>query len=411
MTSIEQAGGEELYYRLSAARSLSGGSTKVIMLERTVGSNEDTDENSASDITIFNRLVRDARRVAHQVIDPMIPPNLTMLDSLIAVNFRQQGIHANLYFSEIVDLKTGAVLASSQTTEIGRRNRNVFLYEYDSENRLAYRVHTASLMQTVLSRMSGILITTFLTILLLSYAFWYFIRTVVRQKTLEEMKQDFTNNMTHELKTPISVTYSAIDTLLNFKQGESSEKRKQYLNICIEQLSTLQEFVDKILSMSMERNESIVLKKENISVLQLFTDISEQQKMKTDKCVDTEIVVQPADLKIYADKAHIYNIIGNLIDNAIKYNSDNAKIKITAYQEHTYCVLSIQDNGIGISAENQNYIFDRFYRVPHGDLHKVKGYGLGLFYVKTMVEQHKGKIDVKSEVNKGSEFTIKIPVQ
>jgi signal transduction histidine kinase len=300
-------------------------------------------------------------------------------------------------------------MASSRTST--EKEGSVYLFEYDTDNRYAYQIHTASLAQSVLRRMSGILLATMLTILLLGYAFWYFIRTMLRQKTLEDMKEDFTNNMTHELKTPISVAYSAVDTLLNFKQGEDIEKRRKYLNICLEQLSNLRDLVEQILSMSMERSKSIPIKKEDIPLKPLFENIANQQKLKTEKQVDMEISVKPENLTIHGDMTHINNVIDNLMDNALKYSSKSVAIKMDAYRDGDFCVLSIKDNGMGISAENQKHIFDRFYRVPHGNLHEVKGYGLGLFYVKTMVEQHKGRISVKSEIGKGTEFIIKIPLK
>ncbi|MDR0507459.1 MAG: ATP-binding protein [Dysgonamonadaceae bacterium] len=116
-------------------------------------------------------------------------------------------------------------------------------------------------------------------------------------------------------------------------------------------------------------------------------------------------------LTVYADATHLYNIVANLTDNAVKYSSDSVKIGIKSYIDGKYCVIAVRDNGLGVSRENRKHIFDRFYRVPHGNTHNVKGYGLGLFYVKTMTERHKGTVSVKSEINKGSEFIIKLPVQ
>jgi len=258
--------------------------------------------------------------------------------------------------------------------------------------------------------MSGILVTTFLIIVLLSYAFWYFIRTVIQLKSLEEMKSDFTNNMTHELKTPIAVAYSAADTLLNFKQGESKEKREQYLTICIEQLSRLHDLVEQILSVSMEQSKKITINKETIELYPLISQIVHHHTLKAGKSPEIYVEIHPETLTVYADRTHLKNIINNLIDNAVKYASDNVKITIESYIDNGYCFIIIKDNGIGISQENQKYIFDKFYRVPQGNLHNVKGFGLGLFYVKTMVEQHGGEITVRSSLNKGSEFVIKLPV-
>jgi signal transduction histidine kinase len=413
--SIEEADGEELQNRLAAISSSLPDSThatisinKSVVIEDKDPEKEDSGNTIAS-IVVFSQLMKEVRQTVHHTIDTIMPPNLLLLDSLIVANFKNKRISTRLYHSEIVDMNTGVTLASSNATteKIG----NSYLYEYDTENRHAYKVYTASTTHAVLERMSGILITTLLTILLLGYAFRYFISTVVRQKTLEEMKQDFTNNMTHELKTPISVAYSAVDTLLNYKQGESREKRRQYLNICIEQLSYLRDSVENILSISMEQTKNIILNRANIELSPLFAQIGNQQKMKTDKNVDIDILVQPENLTVYADSTHLYNIIGNLVDNAIKYSSDHVKIHIKSYVEGEYCIISIKDNGIGISQENLTHIFDKFYRVPQGNLYNVKGYGLGLFYVKNTIELHNGEIMVESFLNQGSEFIIKIPAK
>ncbi|MDR1202799.1 MAG: HAMP domain-containing histidine kinase [Tannerellaceae bacterium] len=415
LLSIEEADGEELQNRLATISSLPDSEHTTISVDKSImveadNSNNEAGEDIMASIVIFSQLMKEVRQTVHHTIDTIIPPNLPLLDSLIIVNAKNKGISTLLYYSEIVDMNTNTVLISSRTVTFGKIS-NTYMYEYDSENRYAYRVYTASMTRSVLGRMSGILFTTLLTILLLGYAFWYFIRTIVKQKTLDEMKQDFTNNMTHELKTPISVAYSAVDTLLNFKQGKSEEKRKQYLNICIEQLSYLRDSVERILSMSMEQTNNIILNEVIIELKPLFAQIANQQKLKTDKNVDIDIFVHPENLTICADMTHLYNIINNLVDNAIKYSLDNVKIHIKSYIEGKHCVISIKDNGIGINQESQKHIFDKFYRVPQGNLYSAKGYGLGLFYVKTMIEQHNGGIIVKSSLDEGSEFIIKIPVK
>jgi signal transduction histidine kinase len=400
---IEESDNEEIKCRLNVISTLSDESMHSISIEKS-------DKDFEADMVAFSRLIKEVRLKIHQSIDSIMPVNLPVLDSLIVFNFKNKGISAKLYYSEIIDLNTGYILASSrsETTQI---QDNFYLYEYDTENRYAYKIYTASMTKSVLKRMSGILTTTLLTVILLGYAFAYFIRTVIRQKTLEEMKRDFTNNMTHELNTPISVAYSAVDTLLNFKQGESREKSRQYLNICMEQLSHLRDLVEHILSMSMDGRENIAINKTHIELKRLLTQIAARKELKTEKRIDTDILVLPENLTIYADKTHLHNVVGNLMDNAIKYSSDHVKIEIKACLDEKYCIISIKDNGIGISKENQEHIFDRFYRVPHGNLHNVKGYGLGLFYVKTIVELHGGEIAVKSVPNKGAEFITKIPVR
>lgn len=363
-------------------------------------------------LAAFSQLLNEIRSIIHQNIDVVLPVDLQKLDSLLIIELKNKGIHSDVYYTEIIDKETGTVLRTSREESFGGSIDNYsLLYTYNQENNHAYKVHMASLTSIVFKQMSGILISTFLIIILLGIAFWYLIRTVMQQKTLEEMKDDFTNNMTHELKTPIAVAYSAADTLLNFRQGDNREKRKKYLQVCIDQLSHLSGLVEQILSMSMERRKSITINADYIEVKTVIDQMVDLHQLKANKKVVFNVHITPEDMTIYADNVHLNNIISNLFDNAIKYSEDKAVIEITAYQEKAFSVLMVKDHGIGITPNNIEHIFDKFYRVPSGNLHNVKGYGLGLFYVKQIVGKHNGSISVKSTVNKGSVFTIKLPIQ
>ncbi|WP_349875413.1 sensor histidine kinase, partial [Bacteroides cellulosilyticus] len=254
-----------------------------------------------------------------------------------------------------------------------------------------------------------ILTTSFVILIILGFSFWFLIRTILRQKTLEEMKSDFTNNITHELKTPIAVAYAANDALLNFNLAEDKQQRDKYLGICQEQLQRLSGLVEQILSMSMERRKTFRLHPETLSLHDLFPTLIEQHKLKAGKPVEINLDIAPEDLTIIADRTHFSNILSNLIDNAIKYSPDKADIMICCRKKETEQVeISVTDHGIGIPTDKQPHIFDKFYRVPTGNIHNTKGYGLGLFYVKTMVEKHGGMVTVRSEAGKGSTFTIRI---
>lgn len=347
----------------------------------------------------------------HQSIDTVAPINLNKIDSIIAYNFKTKGIRSDIYSIEIIDLSTDSIKHRLVNTPAALARSEFYDFKFDTENNTAYRIHIEPLTKTILIQMSGILGTTLLIILILSFAFWYLIRTVIQQRTLEEMKDDFTNNMTHELKTPIAVAYSAADALLNFKQGDDKEKRNRYLTICKDQLTELSALVEQILSMSMERRKTFVLNKEDIQIKSLIQVLIEQHKLKTGKEVNFAMDISPESLSIHADRTHINNIVSNLIDNAIKYSNGKAEIKITARENKRNCILTISDNGIGITPEKQKYIFEKFYRVTSGNQYSVKGYGLGLFYVKTMVEKHHGTISVESTPGIGSTFTIVIPIQ
>ena len=272
-----------------------------------------------------------------------------------------------------------------------------------------YRLWIEPVTLLVLKQMIGILITSFIIFIILSFSFWYLIRTILRQKSLEEITSDFTNNITHELKTPISVAYAANDALLNFNQAEEKVKRDKYLRICQEQLQRLSGLVEQILSMSMERRKTFRLHTEHLELKPMLDTLIELHKLKAEKEITITYEIEPANLSVTADRTHFSNIISNLIDNAVKYSPGQVLIKLHCHRNANGQVeISVTDQGIGIASEKQKHIFDKFYRVPTGNLHDVKGYGLGLYYVRTMIEKHGGTVSVESEPGHGSTFTLVI---
>ena len=358
----------------------------------------------------FEKLGGLIREAVHQTIDTVIPITLDTLHSSLVLAFKSKGIQSEIYNIEVVNFEKDSVMRSLYVAK-NDKTPYIFDYTYDSENQLGYRIHCEPLTKTILSQMFGILSTTALIILILAFAFWYLIRTIFQQKTLDEMKADFTNNMTHELKTPIAVAYAATDALLNFGQDENKERREKYLTINKEQLGNLSNLVEQILSMSMEQRLNLNIKREDIQLKQMLEVIIEQHKLKTEREIVFHIDIQPQNLIVSADKGHLNNVISNLIDNAIKYSKDNTVIDIVAYSENKYNIIKIKDNGIGIATDKQKFLFEKFYRVPQGNKYNVKGYGIGLFYVKTIIEKHGGTISVASSLGKGSEFIVKIPIK
>ena len=201
--------------------------------------------------------------------------------------------------------------------------------------------------------------------------------------------------------------------MLNFNQAEEKIQRDKYLRICQEQLQRLSGLVEQILSMSMERRKTFRLHPEVLSIEGILEPLIEQHKLKSEKPVHISMDIEPSGLTLTADRTHFSNIISNLIDNAIKYSPEEAEVNIRCRQtcsaeQGELVEITISDRGIGIDSEKQKHIFDKFYRVPTGNLHNVKGYGLGLFYVKTMTEKHGGSVSVKSEPGKGSTFIVKL---
>ena len=216
----------------------------------------------------------------------------------------------------------------------------------------------------VLRQMSGILTTSFIILIVLAFSFWFLIRTILKQKTLEEMKSDFTNNITHELKTPIAVAYAANDALLNFNQAEEKAQRDKYLRICQEQLQRLSGLVEQILSMSMERRRTFRLHPEEFAIRDILETLIEQHKLKAESSVHISVDIEPEDLSVLADRTHFSNIISNLIDNAIKYSHGEAEVaihcrKVTVEGQNEQTEISVSDHGIGIAPAHLRQILPR----------------------------------------------------
>ena len=277
----------------------------------------------------------------------------------------------------------------------------------EEPNEEKYVLTIEPMTMAVLSQMTGILATSLFIMLILGFAFWYLIHTMLKQKTLDEMKSDFTNNITHELKTPIAVAYAANDALLNYGILAHPDKARHYLGIAQEQLQQLSGMVEQILSMSMERRKTMLLNIVEVPVKETITPLISQHQLKASKKVDISLVVEPEELTVRADRMHFSNIVSNLIDNAIKYSGDEVKIEIKAsVSDQQEVLITVTDNGIGIAHDKLPYIFDKFYRVTDGNRYSVKGYGLGLFYVKSLMEKMDGSVRVESELGKGSCFTL-----
>lgn len=254
-----------------------------------------------------------------------------------------------------------------------------------------------------------ILIASFVLFALTTWCFIYMLHTILRQKRWSEIKNDFISNMTHELKTPIATVNAAIDALQHFRGMDDREKAKSYLDISQQELQRLSNLVEKVMQVSIEGNEELVLHKEKISVISVIEGIINSQRLKAEKEVHFQLHDSLEDPHLKVDKLHFSNMINNLIDNAIKYSGEKVNIEITVKSKGSDTIISISDNGLGIASHYQQLIFDKFFRVPSGDIHNVKGFGLGLSYVKNIVDKHEGTIRVKSEPAKGTEFIITLP--
>ncbi len=315
-------------------------------------------------------------------------------------------------FTEIFDLETQEVthVIPADTSTIRRTDYRSFVFPFDIKGKYAYRLNIKKPEYFIVRQMSGIIATSLLLVILLFFTYFYLLKLIFRQKSLDEIKSDFINNMTHELKTPISVAYAANDALLNYNMKNDKEKLEKYLRISQEQLQHLSGLVEQILTMSAEERKNLKLSPENIPLNTFLEALKEQYLMKASKKTEITIDIRPEDLSVRADKVHFQNIISNLLENASKYSGESVDILVSASKQGERIRISIQDNGNGIPAASLPRIFDKFYRVPSGNVHNVKGYGLGLSYIKTIMEKHGGSISVESKEGEGSCFYLNFPV-
>jgi two-component system, OmpR family, phosphate regulon sensor histidine kinase PhoR len=250
--------------------------------------------------------------------------------------------------------------------------------------------------------------------LLIMTAFYLTVRTMLRQKKLSEIKNDFINNMTHEFKTPLATISLAVDALRNEKVVSDREKMTYFSTIIKEENKRMNRQVETILKAALMDKQEVQLLLRPLHAHQVIKDVVENFTLQLEeKNGKAEVLLNAENDFIDADEVHFSNLIINLIDNAIKYSKEDQPpiIKITTQSTPKSIVIVIEDNGIGMNKETVKRVFEKFYRAHTGNIHNVKGFGLGLSYVKTMVEAHGGEIKVDSVLGKGSTFTMEFPLK
>jgi two-component system, OmpR family, phosphate regulon sensor histidine kinase PhoR len=263
----------------------------------------------------------------------------------------------------------------------------------------------------VFKQMWPFLITSVVVISIMIFSFYYIMLSNLKQKKLSVIKNDFISNMTHEFKTPISTISLASEMLGDASIAQTPEKQQRYLQMIRDENKRLSVLVESILQTSILDKGEFKLKLSEVDVHDIInTAINNTQLQISQRKGSVSTLLKAQKFKLQADRVHLTNIIFNLIDNAIKYSKDIPEISISTFNTAEGIMIQVKDNGIGISKENQRKIFDKFYRVPTGNVHNVKGFGLGLSYVLAVVLKHNGTISVNSEVGKGSTFNVHLPI-
>lgn len=256
-----------------------------------------------------------------------------------------------------------------------------------------------------------ILFSVFVT-MLTATAFVIMYRSLRSQQRLMQLKNDFISNITHELKTPVTTVSVALEALRNFKGLENPQTTREYLDIAQSELNRLTLLTDKILKAAIFENKGIGFQPEPVDLLKTVDQILHSMKLIFDKQKAQVNFERKGDsFTIIGGSVHLTNVIYNLLDNALKYSGGEPKISISLLAEENQVILKVADQGIGIPSEYSKKIFEKFFRVPTGDVHNVKGYGLGLSYVQAVIKSHHGLIEVSSKPGEGSIFTVFLPKQ
>jgi two-component system phosphate regulon sensor histidine kinase PhoR len=327
--------------------------------------------------------------------------NFTRLDSIFTNQLSKKGIKTPHYLVLLEkDIKVGGSnKAKDIELSLFSNSKSTFLRP-DQNLRAYYKDPT---IQALKKSSTGILLSLLLSLSVI-FCLVYLLKIISTQKELAEIKNDLINNITHEFKTPIATISTAIEAIESFNVSDNKEKTKQYAAISAFQLKKLHQMVEKLLETATLDSESLMLQKEPTNIVDLIAKIAKKFELLTKKEINFKTNIDSKILKI--DRFHFENAISNLVDNAIKYGGDSIEVNLNSVLNVTE--ISVADNGKGIDKSQQERIFDKFYRVPKGNTHDVKGFGIGLYYTQKIIEKHNGSINVSSNFD-NTIFKLQIP--
>jgi len=335
-----------------------------------------------------------------------------LLDKLIKKYIDYHRLNENYYYAIVQTRKDSVIFASTPEIEKYRKGKphKVCLSCLWKEENSHLEVYFPSQRHQTILEMSMWLGASGLFILIVILSFAFVITTIIRQKKLSEIKNDFINNMTHEFKTPISTISLAAEVLTKNDASVSSERIRKYSRIIFDENQRMRSQVERVLQVAQLDRGEFMLNKTEFDLHQLIRETI--HNLCIEKCEEQatfNFSLNAPRSNISADRMHVSNVIVNLVENAIKYSNGNAMILIETRSIDSGISFSISDEGVGMAHKTLRHIFNKFYRVPTGNIHNVKGFGLGLYYVRNIVELHKGHIHVTSELNKGSRFEVFLP--
>ena len=339
--------------------------------------------------------------------------NITVLKSMIKTEFDEVGLHGPYTFG-IYNPGTRVISYISKKgheTELIQSKHTASLSCIYKDNSMVLSAWFPEEKNLALQSIFWWLVLCFILLTLLVLGFIFNIYSFLRQKKISEMKSDFVNNITHEFKTPIATISLASEMLLKPSVLASETKARKYAAIIYDENIRLKNQVEQVLQLAVLDRGTYRLKYEPFDLHQLIEKISGNfQLIVKERKGTVKLKLDAKNHCVYADTMHIENVITNLLDNANKYSPEKPEITLSTFNRNDHIVIAVEDKGIGINVENQKHIFRKMFRVHTGNLHDVKGFGLGLYYVKSLIEAHNGAINLHSEPGKGSRFEISLPL-
>jgi len=335
--------------------------------------------------------------------------DMEMVDSSIRQHFRNAFIVEGFGYG-FVSKKDNRIVYANNVQDSSSLLSSEYYADVFTDNKFIndYRLSVVLDKQPVWGSISYLLLLSVVIILLLTFAFYKFIRLYLRQNKLSEMKTDFINNLTHEFNTPMANISLALETIED-SVTEVDPKLKHILDIISNESQRLNLNIERALNVAVLEKGTMVLKKDIVDLEELLVVVEPMYTLQCEQLGGTFRMKVKGDCRITGDETHLMNCICNLLDNAIKYKQGPPDIQISIEEQDTNVCMVVADNGIGMNAETQKHIFDKFYRAHEGDIHNTKGFGLGLNYVKGIVEATGGKIEVWSKPGVGTKFTILFP--
>lgn len=315
----------------------------------------------------------------------------------------------SIIFGNLIEYIGDSTFAPSKSTE--QTGISDMKWRKDGHYFTVYfpEIQSDSLAATLDTSYSPYFYLIFIVLVVLIF-FGFTINIILRQKRLSEVKTDFINNMTHELKTPISTIGLSAEMIMR-SDGTDKDKLQQYASIIFKENKRLEHQVERVLNVAKMDKDKLSLKKESFDMHELLDEAKDNfefNQTESGGVISLDLKAQPHE--IFVDPVHLSNVVYNLMDNAVKYCQQTPHVTIKTSTDKRWFTLEVTDNGIGMKREDVKMIFDKFYRVPTGNQHDVKGFGLGLYYVKLIIEEHGGQIFVKSAQGKGSTFTVRLPL-